>query len=147
MWARVTTPEGINHELAPWLRMTAPEALVRLRADDVPLGVRLCRSWILLGGVLPVDYDDLTLVGVEAGRGFHERSAMATASLWEHRRSLHDDRHGGCVLVDRLAYVPRFAMAAAVLDAIVPRLFTQRHRRLRAYFGGEATTVLDDGAG
>jgi hypothetical protein len=29
---------------------------------------------VLFLGVLPIDYDDLTLVSLEPGRGFHERS-------------------------------------------------------------------------
>ncbi len=136
VWSRVTTAEGVNHELAPWLRMTMPRSFAGLGSLALPLNTRLFRSWLLLGGVVPIDYDDLVLVSVKAGRGFHERSSMATARVWEHRRSLRDDGAGRCVLTDDVAFVPRFALTAPVLDAIVPRVFTHRHQRLRAFFGG-----------
>ena len=51
------------------------------------LGERLFRSWILLFGVLPIDYDDITLVSIEPGRGFHERSSMLSMRVWEHERT------------------------------------------------------------
>jgi len=75
VWERVTSPEGINFEIAPLLRMTVPGGLEALDLDRVEPG-RLGRSWILLFGVLPVDYDDLRLERIEPGRGFLERSTM-----------------------------------------------------------------------
>lgn len=140
VWARVSTPEGINDELGPWLSMSMPRGVSRLDARSLPLGQTLFRSWILLGGVLPIDYDDLRLVSLTEGVGFHERSSMATARVWEHRRWLRDDGQGGCVLNDRVGYEPRFALAGAALGAIVPRVFAHRHRRLRTRFGGARAT-------
>jgi len=46
------------------------------------------RSWILLFGLIPVDFDDITLVELEPGRGFHERSRLLTMREWHHRRNL-----------------------------------------------------------
>jgi len=69
VWARVSSLQGINHELGPWMRMTAPRG-AELSVDAVPLGQRWFRSWILLLGVLPFDYDDLCLERIDAGRGF-----------------------------------------------------------------------------
>lgn len=138
VWAAVSTPAGINDELAPYLRMTMPATMRTLDAATVPLGVRLFRSWILLGGVVPIDYDDLVLVALDPGAGFHERSSMATARVWEHVRTLRDEGADRCVLTDRASFVPRFAWAAPVLRAIVPRVFAHRHRRLRRRFGGAA---------
>ena len=88
VWDRVTTFEGVNDELRPLMRMTAPPHMRRLDAVDVRPGERLFRSWILLFGVLPVDYDDITLVSIEPGRGFHERSSMLSMRVWEHERTL-----------------------------------------------------------
>jgi ligand-binding SRPBCC domain-containing protein len=136
VWARVITREGINHELAPWMRMTMPSTFTTLDPREVPLGRRLFRSWILLGGVLPIDYDDLTLVSIDPGRGFHERSAMASARVWEHRRTLRDEGPARCVLTDEIRFEPRCGLVAPVLRAISTRLFAHRHRRLRAHFAG-----------
>ena len=38
--------------------------------------------------MIPIDYDDLTLVALEPGRGFHERSRMLSMRVWEHERTL-----------------------------------------------------------
>lgn len=138
VWARATSAAGITHEFAPWLRMTLPPDFVRLDAQDVPLNTRLFRSWLLLGGVLPIDYDDLVLVSIDPGRGFHERSSMASALVWEHRRTLRDDAPGRCVLTDVVRFVPRVGFIAPALLAIATRTFAHRHRQLRKHFGGEA---------
>jgi hypothetical protein len=74
VWERAVSPEGINHELAPLLRMTMPRGLRGATIDDVAVGEPLGRAWILLFGFLPVDYDDLALAEVEPGRRFLERS-------------------------------------------------------------------------
>jgi hypothetical protein len=55
VWERVSTFEGINHELGPVLRMTAPAAVRSLEPADIVLGERIFRSWVLLFGVLPID--------------------------------------------------------------------------------------------
>jgi hypothetical protein len=73
VWARAVTEEGINDELRPLLRMTFPRELRGLTIDEVEVGVPLGRSWILLGGVLPVDYDDLLLAALFRHR--HRRLA------------------------------------------------------------------------
>ena len=38
VWARITTPEGINHELMPIMRMTIPRRAGTLDLNDVPIG-------------------------------------------------------------------------------------------------------------
>src|SRR4051794_37088654 len=106
VWERVSTFEGINDELRPVLRMTAPARVRLLDPAEVVLGERLFRSWVLLFGVLPIDYDDLTLIALEPGRGFHERSRMLSMRVWEHERTLEPDG-AGCLVRDRLSFEPR----------------------------------------
>ena len=134
VWARAATLDGVNDELRPLLRMTAPSG-ARLDGPDVPLGRRWFRSWLLLGGVLPVDYDDLTLAEVRPGEGFRERSAMLSLRRWEHDRTLSADGDGTLV-VDRLRAQPRVPVPAAVPRALIGAVFRHRHRRLRRRFGG-----------
>jgi hypothetical protein len=62
VWEHATRPSGVNYELAPLVRMTFPRRIARLDLESVDLGRRLGRCWMLLFGVLPVDWDDLTLV-------------------------------------------------------------------------------------
>ncbi len=125
---------GVNDELWPIFRMTHPPGLDRL-PDDAPTGVRLFRSWVLLFGILPVDYDDLTLVRVEPGRGFLESSRLLTSRRWEHERTI-EAASSGSVLTDRITFEPRVRAAGPALYRITRSLFVYRHRRLRKAFGG-----------
>jgi hypothetical protein len=86
VWERVSTFDGVNDELMPLMRMTSPRRLRSLQPEDVVLGQRLFRSWVLLFGFVPFGYDDLTLIALEPGRGFHERSSMLSMRTWEHER-------------------------------------------------------------
>lgn len=135
MWGRATAPEGINDELAPVLRMTIPRGLRGKTIDDVEVGVPLGRSWILLGGLLPVDYDDLCLAELDPGRRFLERSKTASLDPWQHERIVEPAGEARCHVTDRLdfelkpwvAWVPG---SERVATAIVRFLFRHRHRRL-----------------
>ena len=134
VWARVSTFEGINAELQPLMRMTAPGSVRALEPADVVLGERIFRSWVLLFGVLPIDFDDLTLVELEPGRGFLERSRMLSMRVWEHERRLQPVA-GGCRIVDRLTFQPRLPGMGPLLERFIRLTFRHRHRRLRGQFG------------
>lgn len=133
VWARITTPEGIAYEMAPWLSMTFPGSVKALTPETVPLGKRLCRSWVLLFGLIPVDYDDVTLVALDPPRRFLEVSPMLSMAHWSHERVIvpYD---GGSTVTDTLVFTPRLAAAAPLAKRIVKALFTHRHRRLASWF-------------
>jgi ligand-binding SRPBCC domain-containing protein len=135
VWQHATTVSGINEELRPVLRMTAPADVRGLDPTTITLGKRICRSWLLLGGILPVEYDDLVVVELEAGRRFLERSTMLTQRVWQHERVLEPDGPAACVLTDRLIFQPRTRWLLPVVSRIVRSLFRHRHRRLRRRFG------------
>jgi ligand-binding SRPBCC domain-containing protein len=137
VWERVSTAQGINDELRPLLRMTAPRSLREGGLARVELGQRICRSVVLLFGVLPVDYDDITLVRLDPPAGFLERSKMLSQRVWEHERTLAEVP-GGCVLTDRISYEPRLPAPDRALRALYAGVFRHRHRRLRRRFGGRA---------
>ena len=134
VWARVASLEGINHELGPWMRMTAPRG-AELSSATVPLGRRWFRSWILLFGVIPFDYDDLCLERIDPGEGFLERSTMLSARRWEHERTLQPLEDGGTRVTDRVAFEPRLPGTARAHRAVIARIFRHRHRRLGRFFG------------
>jgi len=103
------------------------------------LGERIGRSWILLFGLVPFDYDDLTLVRLEPGRGFLERSTMLSQRLWEHERTIAPDGRGGCRIADRVCWQPRLGFPARPLRPAIAWFFRHRHKRLRRRFGGVQT--------
>ena len=134
-WTRAISPAGVNAELMPIVRMTMPRGVRGLDLSEFPLGETVGRSWILLFGLIPVDYDDLRLVELEPRR-FLERSRTLAFSVWEHERLIEPLPGGRCVVSDRLAFelkrpLRRIPAAAALARAIVGFLFSHRHRRLR----------------
>ncbi|MEX2193878.1 MAG: DCC1-like thiol-disulfide oxidoreductase family protein [Thermoleophilaceae bacterium] len=144
VWARIVTPEGVNHELGPLLRMTWPAEVESLEPSDVELGTRLFRSWVLLLGVIPVDYDDLVLVELEPGRRFLERSSMLTQRVWEHERTLEQVGESATRVTDRLGWEPRLGLPAGLFAPTFRAVFAWRHRRLGEHFGMPETALLYD---
>jgi hypothetical protein len=137
VWARITTFEGINDEFTPLFRMTAPAPVRERGLEGVALGRRLCRSWVLLFGVLPIDFDDLTLVRLEPAVGFLEQSRMLSQRHWEHERTIAPVS-GGCILIDRIRYEPRVPLPDVVWRTLYTTVFRHRHRRLQRRFGGRS---------
>ncbi len=135
VWDRVIAPEGINDEMRPYLRMTLPPDVDRLDPESVELGKPIGRSWILLFGLLPFDYDDVTLVRLEPGRGFLERSKMLSQRVWEHERTIEPDGNG-CQVTDRVSWQPRLGLPGRPLRPLIGWFFRHRHKRLQRHFGG-----------
>jgi hypothetical protein len=134
VWERAMSAEGINAELGPVLRMTVPRGLESLDLHALgpgPLG----RSWVLLFGLVPVDYDDIGLERIEPGRGFLERSRMLSQRLWEHERTI-EPGGDGATIVDRIAWEPRLPLPGRLLRPLFAAVFRHRHRQLQRHFGG-----------
>lgn len=129
------TPEGINDEMRPYLRMTLPPGVDQLTPEKIEIGKPIGRSWILLFGLLPFDYDDVTLARLEPGRGFLERSRMLSQRSWEHERTL-EPAEGGCLVTDRVCWQPRLGLPGRPLRPLIAWFFRHRHKRLRKHFGG-----------
>lgn len=136
VWDRVITPEGIRDEMHPYLRMTLPPGVERLDPESIEIGKKIGRSWILLFGLLPFDYDDITLVRLDPGRGFLERSQMLSQRVWEHERTLEPTAEGGCLITDRVSWQPRLGLPASPLRPVIGWFFGHRHKRLQRHFGG-----------
>lgn len=139
MWARAVTPEGINHELGPWMRMTMPRGLRGKTIDDIDPPARPGRSWLLLLGVLPFDYDDLGIAELGPGHRFLERSTMLSMRTWEHERTVRGLGEEACEVRDRVAFELRRPLAwipgsARLARRLLSRTFAWRHRRLIKYW-------------
>ena len=117
--------------------MTAPRRLREQGLAGVVVGERACRSWVMLLGLLPVDYDDITLVRLDPPNGFLERSQMLSQRLWQHERTL-EQLPDGCRVTDSISYEPRLPIPPGIPSALYAYVFHHRHRRLRRRFGGHA---------
>jgi hypothetical protein len=133
VWARVVTPEGINDEFWPWLTMSMPKSASDVSIDTLELGKPVGRSWIRLLGVLPVDYDDLTIVDVEPGRRFLEQSRLFSAPQWQHERIVEPVDAADSRVTDRLTFTPRRGFGL-LGPRMIQLIFWYRHRRLVRYF-------------
>ena len=132
-WQHALSPLGVNAEFWPVLRMTFPASVADISEGWQP-GSRLFRSWILLFGVLPVEYDDLALAEVDEGRRFLERSEMWTQKLWQHEREILEAA-SGTRIVDRVSFVSRVAPLESIHLLIFRLIFRYRHFRLRRLYG------------
>ncbi len=137
VWERVITPEGINDEMRPYLRMTLPAGVDGLDPERIELGEKIGRSWILLFGLIPFDYDDLTLVELDPSRGFLERSQMLSQRSWEHERTLEPTGEDGCLIADRVRWQPRLGLPGRPLRPVIGWFFRYRHKRLQRHFGSK----------
>jgi hypothetical protein len=97
---------------------------------------KLGRSWVLAGGIVPVDFDNLRIIEI-GDRSFQEHSTMLTMSVWRHHRRVEPDGEGSRVTDELemrprrpLRWIPGFGRGYAF---IVARLFAHRHRRLRGW--------------
>lgn len=135
VWAFATTAEGVNAELMPLVRMTIPRGREDFSLADLRPPERLGRSWLLLGGVLPFDYDDIGVVSVGPGFAFSERSTMLSQRAWEHDRTVEPAGERACVVTDTIGFEPRVPGIAPLLRPVLMWTFRHRHRRLRRRFG------------
>jgi ligand-binding SRPBCC domain-containing protein len=136
VWARVVTTEGINDEVRPWMTMSMPRGAKSLTVDDVPIGETIGRAWLRLFGVVPFDYDRLTIAELVPGRSFDEQSTMMSMRRWRHERSVTPEGDGKTVVRDRISFQLRALLRplTPVVAAGLRALFGHRHRRLQRHF-------------
>ena len=139
VWRDALRFDKINDELMPLLKMTSPRDWSERTLDQVQPGQRLFRSWLLLFGLIPIDYDDICIAQIGPGYRFLERSQMMSASTWEHERIVIDELPGTCRITDRVRFTARSAPLGTVLRWFVPRVFAHRHDQLKARYRGTAS--------
>lgn len=134
VWQRITTQEGINDELAPYLKMTMPRHFRGRSIADVTPGTRIGRSFLLLFGIIPFGFDDITVARIEPGRMFREESTMTGMRVWAHHRTL-EPKGDRTVVCDEITMAPRAPMGlipgwGRLLSIVLSAFFTHRQRRL-----------------
>lgn len=132
VWEQVSTMQGVNAELMPLLRMTAPPDKRHVTFQQVPLKQPLFSSWLLLFGILPFDLHHLQLDEVWEG-GFRENSTSLLQRTWRHERIIVSGGIG-THLTDTITFEPRLPLVGHVILPIVRALFRHRHRQLQRLF-------------
>lgn len=124
------TMEGVNAELRPLIRMTAPADWVTRSILKWPPETHLFSSWILLFGVLPIDRHSFYFKLIEPELGFSEASSSIINELWCHQRTIvPTDR--GCIVTDTVSFSCRAPMVGYLLKPVYEIVFSRRHRNLK----------------
>lgn len=132
------TMKGVNRELSPLIRMTAPSEWSSKTILEWPTGKVLFSSWILLFGILPIDRHMFFFQSIDRQRGFAEASSSFTNRRWHHRRDIN--RTGtSCRVTDTVEFQCRWPLLAYVLAPVYQFIFKHRHQVLRSYYGGSAS--------
>ncbi|MDJ0789674.1 MAG: hypothetical protein QNK05_23000 [Myxococcota bacterium] len=133
VWTQITSWDGVNHELAPLVKMTHPARFPTVA--DVPADGRShFTSWLLLFGVLPFDAHRLSLRELVAPERFDELSSNLLMKRWSHVRTVEPHEDGGIEVRDRCRFEARVPLLGVLLEKIYAAVFTRRHARLRAHF-------------
>jgi ligand-binding SRPBCC domain-containing protein len=120
--------------MRPWMTMSMPRSARGLTVDTVPLNRPLGRAWIRLFGILPVDFDHLSIVELDPGRYFHEKSTMLSMRHWEHERTLSRIDDTSTRVTDRITLQTRLPGFNRIAATMLRAFFGHRHRRLARHF-------------
>ncbi len=139
LWARITSQAGINDEMRPVLTMTLPGPFRGHSIADVTPGTHIGKSLLLLFGVIPVGYDDITIAAIEPARMFLEESTMTGMRIWIHHRTLQP-KGETTVVTDEVTLAPNALLSLIpgspkLFHAAASAFFNHRHRRLRRATG------------
>ena len=132
------TMRGVNRELHPFIRMTAPSDWSGKAIFEWPTGKVLFASWILLFGFFPIDRHRFFFQHIDRQRGFSEESSSLTNKLWRHQRDI-DSNGASCRITDTVEFQCRLPFLVYVLGPVYHLVFKHRHRVLRSCYGGRAS--------
>lgn len=123
------TMQGVNYELMPVVRMTAPENWVQVPIPEWPVDDELFTSVIMLFGFIPLDLHRFGLRAV-SWNGFSESSSSLVMKAWRHDRVI--ESLGTLVRVtDSVEFSPRLSFLGPILSPLYRQVFKHRHQRLR----------------
>lgn len=127
------TMAGVNRELFPLVKMTAPKQWQQMPISEWPIGKPLFHSWLLLLGFIPIDRHQFLFADVRED-GFIETSSSLTHELWQHERKISSQPEGINV-EDYVCYRSRLPILGGILKPIYQAVFRHRHYRLRKRYG------------
>lgn len=130
--AELLTMDGVNFELGPWLKMTAPPEWQARSFPEWPENQVLFSSKILLLGFIPFDSHWFKFESV-GPRGFSEQSSNIMNRVWAHQRSI-TTTESGTLVRDEVRYQSKISFVGALFLPIYKLVFANRHRRLKSKY-------------
>ena len=123
---------GVNYELGPLLKMSAPEIWQSKSITEWPTNQNLFSSNILLLGLIPIDRHFFNFNTIDSF-GFKENSKSLMNSLWSHER-LIKSVGSGSVIKDVIIYKSKLGILGNLFMPVYKAIFKHRHNRLRAKY-------------
>lgn len=133
LWPHITQMQNVNAELMPFAKMTYPAAMSEIGGREVPMGIVLFKSVILLFGFIPVDLHYLRLTKLDMGTAFYEDSYSLQHHYWKHTRTILE-QNDKTFVHDELHFAPRIGFMGYVLLPVYKTIFANRHKQLQKYF-------------
>ena len=133
LWQEVTNMQGVNYELAPFVKMTLPKEYEQFTIQDAPVGEKLFTSIILFFKFIPVDIHHFRLDQVVTNERFEENSTSLMHQFWRHTRILRRIENG-TEITDVIQFLPRLPLIGYLLQPVYQFVFRNRHQRLRNKF-------------
>ena len=125
---------GVNDELAPFLKMSAPQPWALTPISEWPMNKELFTSRVLLLGLLPIDLHRFKFVSLDRS-GFKESSRTLLNAQWCHQRIISAKGSGSSVR-DIVYYEGKLAIVGRLLKPLYHAIFVHRHKRLAAKYAG-----------
>lgn len=123
---------GVNYELGPLLKMTAPDNWQSKPITHWPTNQRLFTSTILLLGLIPIDRHYFNFTKID-NSGFNENSKSLMNSLWSHKRVIKNNGSGS-VITDVIMYKSKLGVLGIIFMPIYKAIFKHRHNRLKSKY-------------
>lgn len=124
--------DSVQHELSPWLRMSASNFWRLKHIVNWPVGKYLFKSRISLLGVWPIDLHNFKFNYV-GKYGFSEHSKTLVSVEWKHQRFILGDKHKTKV-IDIIEFRSRLGFLDVVLLPLYKAVFHHRHKQLKVMF-------------
>jgi hypothetical protein len=131
---------GVNYELGPLLKMSAPSKWQTKPITQWPTGKALFFSPILLLGFIPIDRHYFKFTSIHSF-GFMENSTSIINSNWSHERIITNNG-AASVIKDTVIYKSKLGILGYLFLPIYKAIFKHRHNRLKAKYSPLITPNL-----
>jgi len=123
---------GVNCELAPYIKMSAPKQWRTKPISEWPVGEFLFSSRVTLLGLIPIDSHGFKFSAVSES-GFTETSKTLMNKEWNHTRSIVKAGEGSKVR-DHIEYKSKLGFMGYILLPMLKAIFKHRHNKLKAIY-------------
>jgi hypothetical protein len=133
LYRELLTIKGVNRELSPYIKMSAPKQWRAKPISEWPVGAFLFNSRVTLFGLIPIDSHGFKFSEVSES-GFSETSKTLMNKEWNHTRSIVKTSAGSKVK-DLVEYKSKLGFMGYLLMPFLLTIFKHRHSKLKAIYG------------